>query len=87
MHRYQQCPECGGAVNAEHYATAYPVDRPCVVRFLYCDFCDTGFEVTNYCGEHPRVETRVFRSDKPRNMRGFFKRLAEARAPVTKGAA
>jgi len=79
----QQCPRCHGAIPREHYARERIYDKPThehrTDEFLYCAFCERGWEVSIYPGGE------VFRLDfvartEPLNFARFLKRLEAARA-------
>jgi len=42
LHNHQQCPVCHGAVNIENSVTEDLGEHE--VTYLYCDFCQTGWE-------------------------------------------
>jgi hypothetical protein len=71
------CPICGGAVNVEHYAVTRQPDRE--DRFLYCEFCERGFE----CSLYPDGDVLALdfvRRTEPVNFGKFLQRLEDARA-------
>lgn len=71
------CPRCAGAINREHYAEArfeYYTDR-----FLYCEFCEMGWETSEYRDGEAFTLEYVARIE-PVNFGKFLQRLEGARA-------
>ena len=78
------CPRCGGAVGLEHYARAVvPTpghDR--VEEFVYCEFCERGWETTTYA-DGERFVLDFVNATEPLNFAKFLRRLAAAKRSLT----
>lgn len=71
------CIKCGGAVNREHHTMVKLEDRDDV--FLYCEFCERGWETSTYDDGEVYVLTYVARTE-PKEFGKFLQRMEDALA-------
>lgn len=77
-----ECRECSRPANREHFATAETKRTELFITYLYCDYCEVGFEtlwVREAIGGHWRMDSSIRYSGKHL---AAFMRILEAQSCV-----